>query len=261
MEKMALQKKLLGMAAVAIAAAFMGASQAKADTLAVSYYTVGTFSVTGASGSDLNPFVAPNFDPAPTFSVSTTSASSTVTITSTLGSTTKLVFNNIGSLATPQPETLFSAAAPIPFFGSGPVGTFSLTSDAFQLNATGITLTLDIFQIVPLAGGATSPQLAGSVSAFVFFDLGTSSEGSATTVSFSPFVTSASSTPPVTYQIPPVIILPINTTGSPTTSLDAIISAPNAAAPLPSVAGMGMTMLGLAAVGLAGRRLARPKMA
>jgi len=238
------------------AAAIVGAGRsAVADTLPLAYFTVGSFDVTGATGTSNNV--------AATFGAVTNGLGTTLTITGG-GGTTTLSFTN-ASVST----SLFSPFSPIPFDGVGSLGNFNLASNATLMTITSPLspkLTIDIFQTVPLASGATSPQLVGTIKGSVFFNNG---EGSLIAVVVTPTSTVANSTPPVTYTPEGRVVpggtataIPITTLINGPTSLQADISAPNDPAgstptPLPDIASMGMTMLGLLVCGLAGHKLAR----
>ncbi|HVT81073.1 MAG TPA: hypothetical protein VHM90_10485 [Phycisphaerae bacterium] len=241
-------KNLLAICAIACA----GATSARADTLGVQYYTVGTFDVLSVPATGNANFGVNNA----VFTVTPNGNGSILTITGG-GSTTTLTYDSSGV----QNVALFSPGTPIPFFGSGSLGDFTLSSDALLLTTSGVRLSVDIFQSMPVAVGATSPQLVGTVSGLVFFNGATSVEGSFSSITFSPSTTVANSVPPVTYNAPGATIVPI--TASTPTSFNAQITAPDdggagappGVAPLPSIASSGAAMFGLAALGLIGHRL------
>jgi hypothetical protein len=240
-----LKKRGAMLTAIATIALAGAAQQAQAAFLPLQYFTVGTFDTTSATGVS---------DSAPaTFGVTPSGNGSILTITGG-GATTTLTFN-----ASSVSTALFSPISPVPFSGSGLLGSFTLASNVTSgALADGITFSLDVYQTNPFAGGSpSSPTLVGSVHAEVFFGGSPAALGSNTTVTFSPFVTVAPSVPPVTYTITqPLVNVPI--TGATPVDVTAAISAPNAGVPLPGIANMGLGMFGLLGVGLVARKRRRP---
>lgn len=231
-------KSLSALAATVLLTAVGSAAQA---STAVSYYTTGTFS--GGVGF--------------TFGSNATSVSATKTAASDPDTATlRYVFQN--SLATPVAFDWGDLVAPtgphVGYWSVADFGAFEVTRTGSVGSPgvlfTGLTFTLNIFQLVPGTGGGS---LVGSISGSVTGSSGSSLQWAPVPSFFIP--------PPgsVLYSIaPPSGVVGISGTSS-TTLKGEVELGPGFAppeAPLPSVASMGMTMLGLVVLGLGSRKLA-----
>jgi len=241
-------------AAVALVCGVAGV--ARADDV-VSYYTTGTFDTTAA-----------NWGTFVTHSGSGAALSSIFGVDSK-GESVSLTYLGQASSGTPQNETVVGPGTFVSGPGGwihfmAPMGDFKITtSGASGINsgsatATGINFTLNIFQTSPTPAGSDS--LVGQV---VFFGVTVKAGSAEVDFSSDSVGIVGTSTPPVIYLLNQTLY-DVSTTGDGTSTTpvtaDILVFGPGGApppAPLPSVASMGMTMLGLALCGLAGRKLTR----
>ena len=239
-----------------LAAVGMFATVAKANT-AVQYYTANATLTAGALYNS-------------TFASNTALGGSSVTYTSAAGNTLQLSFTTFTSPVLSIPDNIISTGHKM--------GDLTLTETGFahpdSATVNNLKLTFDLFQNIPGPANNNLGQFIGTVtvtgltiSTSIFPGLGTVTIGSAnSSVTFSGSSVDSNTSPdilyfldPVTYNIQELFGDGGPNVGSAEITADILTSGgggPNGA-PLPSVASMGMTLMGLMVCGLAGRKLVR----
>lgn len=247
----------MGLAVLAAVLSVGGlASAVRADQL-VQYYTTGSFSDTSGGGGGAIGIV--NGD-------GTTTFASTLTLTNSgFGNSVTLTYSFQNSSVIPNLVNLIGGAHAI--LNDAPMGNFSIstTTGTRGTARSGLTFTLNIFQVSPVVGGTATFLGSDTVSVSISSATGTADVFFNTPLSGTRQI---ASTPPIVYEIEgpdtsvtgesPDYYLATDGTAPTSEVLRANLSTGvSAVAPLPAMASMGMTMFGLLGVGLIGRKIAR----